>query len=71
MPKQHSIWRAGKRTQALPETQIPNEALLEKMIVSARQMLSPEWIIIGPEEETSHGGRIDLLTLAPDRMDNA
>ena len=66
MPIHHSIWRVGDNPQPLPETQIASEALLEKMIVAAPQILSPEWMIIGQQEETGHGGRIDLLALAPD-----
>lgn len=66
MPIHHSIWRVGDNPMALAETQIGSEALLEKMIVAAPQILSPEWMIIGQQEETGHGGRIDLLALAPD-----
>lgn len=66
MPIHHSIWRVGDNPQPLPETQIASEALLERMIVAAPQILSPEWMIIGQQEETGHGGRIDLLALAPD-----
>jgi len=36
------------------------------MIVAAPEMLSTEWMIIGRQEDTGHGGRIDLLALAPD-----
>lgn len=66
MPIHHSIWRVGDNPMALAETQIASEALLEKMIVAAPQILSPEWMIIGQQEETGHSGRIDLLALAPD-----
>lgn len=66
MPIHHSIWRVGETPEPLPETQIVSEAMLEKMIVAAPRILSPEWMIIGQQEETGHGGRIDLLALAPD-----
>jgi hypothetical protein len=66
MPIHHSIWRVGQSPAPLPETQIPSEALLEDMIVAAPAILSPEWMIIGRQEDTGHGGRIDLLALAPD-----
>lgn len=36
------------------------------MIVAAPSILSPEWMIIGRQEQTGHSGRIDLLALAPD-----
>lgn len=30
------------------------------------RILSSEWMLIGRQESTSHGGRIDLLAIAPD-----
>lgn len=36
------------------------------MIVAAPKILSPVWIIIGRQEDTSHCSWIDLLALAPD-----
>lgn len=66
MPIRHSIWRVGDKPEALKEGALETEALLEEMIVSAPEILSPEWMIIGRQEDTGHGGRIDLLALAPD-----
>jgi hypothetical protein len=36
------------------------------MIVSAPEILSDQWMIIGRQEDTGFGGRIDLLAVAPD-----
>jgi hypothetical protein len=36
------------------------------MIVSTPEILSDQWMIIGRQEDTGFGGRIDLLALAPD-----
>ncbi len=36
------------------------------MIVAAPDILSPDWLLIGRQEDTGFGGRIDLLALAPD-----
>jgi hypothetical protein len=36
------------------------------MIVSAPQILSSEWMLIGRQEQTGFAGRIDLLAIAPD-----
>lgn len=66
MPIRHSIWKVGQRPQALKLGHLESEALLEDMIVAAPEILSPEWMIIGRQEDTGHGGRIDLLALAPD-----
>jgi hypothetical protein len=45
---------------------LAKEQLLEDMIVSAQSLLSDEWMLIGRQEETGLGGRIDLLAIAPD-----
>jgi hypothetical protein len=45
---------------------LSSEALLEEMIVAAPNILSREWMIVGRQEDTGFGGRIDLLALAPD-----
>lgn len=66
MPIQHSLWRVGSKPQLLREGSLPTEALLEEMIVAAPDILSREWMVIGRQEDTGFGGRIDLLALAPD-----
>lgn len=66
MPIRHNIWRVSDQPRALKEARLESEALLEDMIVAAPEILSPEWMIIGRQEDTGHGGRIDLLALAPD-----
>jgi len=43
-----------------------SERLLEDMIVAAPTLISDEWMIIGRQEGTGSGGRIDLLAVAPD-----
>ena len=45
---------------------LQNEQQLEDMIVSAPEILSREWLLIGRQEPTGLGGRIDLLAIAPD-----
>ncbi len=66
MPVQHAIWKVGKRPEPLPNCKLPSEQLLESMIVEAPEILSPEWMVIGRQEPTGFGGRIDLLAIAPD-----
>jgi hypothetical protein len=36
------------------------------MIVASPEILSDQWMIIGRQEDTGFGGRIDLLAIAPD-----
>lgn len=52
MPIHHSIWRVDQKPQALKEGQLVSESLLEDMIVAAPEILSPEWMIIGRQEDT-------------------
>jgi len=66
MPIRHSIWKVGSAPAPLGESALPSEALLEQMIVAAPQILSDEWMVIGRQEDTGFGGRIDLLAIAPD-----
>lgn len=66
MPIHHSLWRVASKPEPLREAVLPSEALLEEMIVASPDILSREWMIIGRQEDTGFGGRIDLLALAPD-----
>lgn len=66
MPIRHAIWKVSNQPQPLVESTLPNEKLLEDMIVAAPRLLSEEWMLIGRQEDTSYGGRIDLLAVAPD-----
>jgi hypothetical protein len=50
----------------LQESSLASERLLEEMIVVAPEIISDQWMIIGRQEETGFGGRIDLLAVAPD-----
>lgn len=50
----------------MPAAKLASEQLLESMIVREPCILSSEWMLIGQQEVTSHGGRIDLLAIAPD-----
>ena len=42
------------------------EQTLEEMIIAAPRLLSDDWMLIGRQEDTGFGGRIDLLAIAPD-----
>jgi hypothetical protein len=66
MPIKHAIWKVGPKPMPLCIGALATEQLLEQMIIAAPDMLSAEWLIIGQQEHTSHGGRLDLLALAPD-----
>ena len=66
MPIRTAIWKVAAQPERLAESSLAKEQLLEEMIVAAPQVLSEEWMLIGRQEDTGFGGRIDLLAVAPD-----
>ena len=66
MPIRHAIWRVAANPEPLRETQLASERLLEEMIEADPRLISEERMLIGRQEDTGHGGRIDLLAVAPD-----
>lgn len=52
--------------EPLNASQLTSEQKLEDMIVRDPRILSSEWMLIGRQKLTSHGGKIDLLAFAPD-----
>src|SRR5512143_2599932 len=66
MPIRTALWKVGAQPQPLGESVLADERLLENMIVTTPGMLSDEWMLIGRQEDTGFGGRIDLLAIAPD-----
>jgi hypothetical protein len=66
MPIRTAIWKVGTQPEPLLECSLPSEQLLESMIVASPGMLSDEWMLIGKQEDTGFGGRIDLLAITPD-----
>ena len=66
MPIRTALWKVSGQPQALPESLLASEQLLEDMIVASPRLLSEEWMLIGRQENTGFGGRIDLLAIAPD-----
>jgi hypothetical protein len=66
MAIQHMIWRVGDQPQPLAPGKLPSEQALEAMIVKDSRILSADWMLIGRQEQTGLGGRIDLLAIEPD-----
>src|SRR5258705_8438990 len=66
MPIRTALWKVGAQPQPLSEASLANEQLLEDMIVAAPRLISDEWMLIGRQEDSGFGGRIDLLAIAPD-----
>jgi hypothetical protein len=61
MPIKHAIWRVGAQPTPLATASLTNEQQLEEMIVREPGILSSEWMLIGRQEPTPFGGRVDLL----------
>lgn len=61
-----ALWKVGQQPQQLVESILQSEQLLEEMVVASPNLLSDEWLLIGRQEATGYGGRIDLLAIAPD-----
>jgi hypothetical protein len=61
-----AIWKVASQPEPLVAASLVNEHLLEDMIVAAPRLLSDGWRLIGRQEQTGYGGRIDLLAIAPD-----
>ena len=66
MPIHTTIWKVGEKPEMLAESSLATEQVLESMIVASPRLLSDEWMLIGRQEGTGLGGRIDLLAIAPD-----
>jgi len=52
MPVSHVIWKVGNPPQILTTALLFSEQQLEDMIVSAPEILSGEWMLIGRQEQT-------------------
>ncbi len=66
MPVHHAIWTVADSPAEISLGILPSEQTLEDMIVAQPKILSSEWMLIGRQEDTGFGGRIDLLAIAPD-----
>lgn len=66
MPIKHAIWKVAKQPEPLREISLATEQQLEDMIVARPAILSDDWMLIGRQEITEMGGRVDLLAIAPD-----
>ena len=66
MPFNHAIWTVDAHPQSLPITRLPSEGFPEDMIINRPEVMFGEWMLIGRQEHTGFGGRIELLAIAPD-----
>lgn len=64
MPIRHAIWTVEDSPRPVPLGRMPTEAMLELIIKARPEILSSDWMLIGQQERTDFGGRIDLLASA-------
>ena len=66
MPIHHALWIVADDPVEVKVSALSSERQLEDMIVAEPRILSEEWMLIGRQEDTGTGGRVDLLAIAPD-----
>jgi hypothetical protein len=66
MPISHALWTVASQPVEVAIGVLSSEQQLEQMIVAEPRILSDEWMLVGRQEDTGHGGRVDLLALTPD-----
>jgi hypothetical protein len=65
MPIKHALWTVGEKPASLALERLASELQLEDMIGADPRILSSEWILIGRQEISPSGGRLDLLGSSP------
>jgi hypothetical protein len=63
MPVAQSIWKVDKKPTKLPLSSLKKENELEEMICQDISILNEQWLPIGRQVATAHGGIIDILAI--------
>ena len=63
MPVAQSIWKVDKKPTKLPLSSLKKETELEEMICQDISILNEQWLLIGHQVATEHGGIIDILAI--------
>jgi hypothetical protein len=63
MPLRTALWRVGPQPQRRTGSALATEQLLEDMVVFAPELLSDEWMLIGRQEDTGFGGRVEAASV--------
>lgn len=63
MPVSQSIWKVDKKPTKLPLSSLKKENELEEMICQDISILNEQWLPIGRQVATAHGGIIDILAI--------
>ena len=52
MPIRTEIWKVGAQPELLADSSLAKEQLLEEMIVASPTLVSPDWMLIGKQQDT-------------------
>jgi len=63
MPVEQSIWKVGESPEKLSLSSLKNENELEDMICQDMAIIYDQWLPIGRQVVTAHGGKIDILAI--------
>ena len=63
LPIEQLIWRVGTTPIKLSGSSLTSENELEDMICRDISILNEEWLLIGRQVLTEHGGKIDILAI--------
>ena len=65
MPIRTPIWKVATPPEPLAEASLPNERVLEEMIVAAPRLLSEEWMLIAARRTQASAGASTSWPLLP------
>jgi hypothetical protein len=66
MPVELGVWRIDGQLSRLSAVPLDLESRLEEILDREIAIANPEWMIIGRQVITPHGGRVDLLAIDRD-----
>jgi hypothetical protein len=66
MPVELGVWRIDGQLTRLPDVPLDLESRLEDILEKDITIASPDWLVIGRQVITPHGGRVDLLAIDRD-----
>lgn len=58
-----AIWKLGENPTRVQVEGMPFEAELQSLLVNDIGIANPNWLVIGREVPTKHGGKIDILAI--------
>jgi hypothetical protein len=66
MPVELGVWRIDGRLTRIPAVPLDLESRLEDILDQEIGIANPDWMIVGRQVATPHGGRVDLLAIDRD-----